>query len=170
MSALANVARRAASSAATTTLARALASARVATSTASAAWTSSARAFGTSAMGGRALGAPARARAARAALAATTALAATASRTNAMRTRARAYARKVVVGAGGKTKTKIKPWSSYKGRFQVTGSGKKILRKRKGKRHCAFAKTPKQRMHLRSTTLVHASLVQNMRKLGFKMR
>ncbi len=167
MSALANVARRAASSAATTTLASALVSARVATSTASAAWTSSARAFGTSAMGGRALGAPARARAA---LAATTALAATASRTNAMRTRARAYARKVVVGAGGKTKTKIKPWSSYKGRFQVTGSGKKILRKRKGKRHCAFAKTPKQRMHLRSTTLVHASLVQNMRKLGFKMR
>ena len=167
MSALANVARRAASSAATTTLARALASARVATSSASAAWTSSARAFGTSAMGGRALGAPARARAA---LAATTATAATASRTNAMRTCARAYARKVVVGAGGKTKTKIKPWSSYKGRFQVTGSGKKILRKRKGKRHCAFAKTPKQRMHLRSTTLVHASLVQNMRKLGFKMR
>ena len=53
--------------------------------------------------------------------------------------------------------------------FQVTASGK-ILRKRKGKRHCAFAKTPKQRMHLRSTTLVHASLVQNMRKLGFKMR
>ena len=159
MSALANVARRAASSAAaaSTTLARALVSARVATSTASAAWTSSARAFGTSAMGGRALGA-------------TTATAATTSRTNAMRTRARAYARKVVVGAGGKTKTKIKPWSSYKGRFQVTGSGKKILRKRKGKRHCAFAKTPKQRMHLRSTTLVHASLVQNMRKLGFKMR
>ena len=44
------------------------------------------------------------------------------------------------------------------------------MRKRKGKRHCAFAKTPKQRMRLRSTTLVHASLVQNMRKLGFKLR
>lgn len=163
MSALANVARRAASSATATTLARAFASARVAPSTASVAWMASARAFGTSAVGGRALGAPARARAA---LTATT----TASWTNVMVTCARAYARKVVVGAGGKTKTKIKPWSSYKGRFQVTGSGKKILRKRKGKRHCAFAKTPKQRMRLRSTTLVHASLVQNMRKLGFKMR
>jgi ribosomal protein L35 len=163
MSALANVARRAASSATATTLARAFSRARAAPSTASVASMASARAFGTSAVGGRALGAPARARAA---LTATT----TASWTNAIVTCARAYARKVVVGAGGKTKTKIKPWSSYKGRFQVTGSGKKILRKRKGKRHCAFAKTPKQRMRLRSTTLVHASLVQNMRKLGFKLR
>jgi len=165
MSALANVARRAASSATATTLARAFSLARAAPSTASVASMASARAFGTSAVGGRALGAPARARAA---LTATT----TASWTNAVdgAACARAYARKVVVGAGGKTKTKIKPWSSYKGRFQVTGSGKKILRKRKGKRHCAFAKTPKQRMRLRSTTLVHASLVQNMRKLGFKLR
>ena len=81
----------------------------------------------------------------------------------------RAYARKVKVGANGKTKVKIKPYSSYKGRFQVTASGK-ILRKRKGKRHCAFAKTPKQRMRLRSSTLVHETLMQPMRKLGFKLR
>ena len=81
----------------------------------------------------------------------------------------RAYARKVKVGANGKTKVKIKPYSSYKGRFQVTASGK-ILRKRKGKRHCAFAKTPKQRMRLRSSTLVHETLLQPMRKLGFKLR
>ena len=81
----------------------------------------------------------------------------------------RAYARKVKVGANGKTRVKIKPYSSYKGRFQVTASGK-ILRKRKGKRHCAFAKTPKQRMRLRSSTLVHETLLQPMRKLGFKLR
>ena len=81
----------------------------------------------------------------------------------------RAYARKVKVGANGKTRVKIKPYSSYKGRFQVTASGK-ILRKRKGKRHCAFAKTPKQRMRLRSSTLVHETLMQPMRKLGFKLR
>ena len=76
--------------------------------------------------------------------------------------------KKVAVGAGGKTKTKIKPYSSYKGRFKLTGSGKKVLRKHKGRRHCAFAKTPKQRRQLRASTLVHESLLQPMRKLAFK--
>ena len=110
----------------------------------------------------------ARAATARAATATATATATARSSIGGVAAR-RAYARKVKVGANGKTKVKIKPYSSYKGRFQVTASGK-ILRKRKGKRHCAFAKTPKQRMRLRSSTLVHETLMQPMRKLGFKLR
>lgn len=66
-------------------------------------------------------------------------------------------------------KTKIKPYSSWKRRFQLTASGK-FIRKQKGKRHKSFGKTPKQRMRLRGTRLVDASLVQPMKKLGFKLR
>eukprot|EP00227_Mantoniella_beaufortii_P015521 CAMPEP_0197577988 /NCGR_PEP_ID=MMETSP1326-20131121/2406_1 /TAXON_ID=1155430 /ORGANISM="Genus nov. species nov., Strain RCC2288" /LENGTH=215 /DNA_ID=CAMNT_0043141133 /DNA_START=89 /DNA_END=736 /DNA_ORIENTATION=+ len=66
-------------------------------------------------------------------------------------------------------KQKIKGYSSWKGRFQITSSGK-YIRKQKGKRHKAFSKTPKQRAQLRSTKLVHKSLVQPMKKLGFKLR
>jgi len=79
----------------------------------------------------------------------------------------RSYAKKVAVGKGGKTRTKIKPYSSYAYRFKLSGSGTKILRKQKGKRHCAFSKTPKRRRMLRKTALVHASLVGPMKKLGF---
>jgi ribosomal protein L35 len=78
--------------------------------------------------------------------------------------------KKVAVGAGGKTKTKIKPYSSYKGRFKLTGSKKKILRKRMGKRHMAFAKSSVQKNRLGSSTLVPATLMQPMRKLAFKRR
>ena len=65
-------------------------------------------------------------------------------------------------------KTKIKPYSSWKRRFQLTAKGN-FVRKQKGKRHKAFSKTPKQRMQLRGTKLVHKTLVQPMRKLGFKL-
>ena len=79
----------------------------------------------------------------------------------------RTYAKKVAVGKGGKTRTKIKPYSSYAYRFKLSGSGTKILRKQKGKRHCAFSKTPKRRRMLRKTATVHATLVGPMKKLGF---
>jgi ribosomal protein L35 len=67
------------------------------------------------------------------------------------------------------SKTKIKPYSSWKGRFQITAKGK-FIRKQKGKRHKSFGKSPKQRMRLRATKLVHKSLVAPMKKLGFKLR
>jgi ribosomal protein L35 len=66
-------------------------------------------------------------------------------------------------------KTKIKPYSSWKRRFQVTASGL-FKRKQKGKRHKAFSKSPAQRMRLRGDRLVHESLVKPMKKLGFKLR
>ena len=64
---------------------------------------------------------------------------------------------------------KIKPYSSWKGRFQITSKGK-FIRKQKGKRHKSFGKSPKQRMRLRATKLVHSSLTGPMKKLGFKLR
>ena len=66
-------------------------------------------------------------------------------------------------------KIKIKPYSSWKRRFQVTASGK-FKRKQKGKRHKAFSKSPAQRMRLRGDRLVHETLVKPMKKLGFKLR
>lgn len=72
-------------------------------------------------------------------------------------------------GIKTKVKTKVKPWSSWKRRFRITSSGA-FQRKQKGKRHKAFSKSPQQRMRLRATRLVHASLVKPMRKLGFKLR
>jgi ribosomal protein L35 len=66
-------------------------------------------------------------------------------------------------------KIKIKPYSSWKRRFQITKSGL-FKRKQKGKRHKAFSKSPAQRMRLRGDRLVHESLVKPMRKLGFKLR
>ncbi|CEF96630.1 Ribosomal protein L35 [Ostreococcus tauri] len=82
--------------------------------------------------------------------------------------RFRTYAKKIAVKKGtGKTSTKIKSYSSYRFRFKMSGSGRKIMRKQKGKRHCAFAKTPKRRRMLRKTTTVDATLVQPMKKLGF---
>ena len=66
-------------------------------------------------------------------------------------------------------KTKIKPYSSWKRRFQVTASGL-FKRKQKGKRHKAFSKSPAQRMRLRGDRLVHETLVKPMKKLGFKLR
>ena len=67
-----------------------------------------------------------------------------------------------------KTRTKIKGYSSWKGRFSVTASGL-FRRKQKGKRHMGFSKTPKQRRQLRGTKLVDKTLEQPMRKLGFSM-
>jgi len=163
---LAAVARRALASARATTsrVVRCAALARARASEPSTGAVEAARAFASTAM---VTTATARATTARATATATAT--ATARSTIAGVAARRAYARKVKVGANGKTRVKIKPYSSYKGRFQVTASGK-ILRKRKGKRHCAFAKTPKQRMRLRSSTLVHETLLQPMRKLGFKLR
>ena len=66
-------------------------------------------------------------------------------------------------------KTKIKGYSSWKRRFQMTATGK-FIRKQKGKRHKSFGKSPKQRMRLRATRLVDASLTKPMKKLGFKLR
>ena len=159
---LAAVARRALASARATTsrVVRCAALARARASEPSTGAVEAARAFASTAMVTRATTRATTARATATATARST-IAGVAAR--------RAYARKVKVGANGKTRVKIKPYSSYKGRFQVTASGK-ILRKRKGKRHCAFAKTPKQRMRLRSSTLVHETLLQPMRKLGFKLR
>ena len=67
-----------------------------------------------------------------------------------------------------KTRTKIKGYSSWKGRFSVTASGL-FRRKQKGKRHMGFSKTPKQRRQLRGTKLVDKTLERPMRKLGFSM-
>jgi len=66
-------------------------------------------------------------------------------------------------------KTKIKPYSSWKARFRATATGK-YARKQKGKRHKASSKTLRQKMLLRATKLVHNSLVQPMKKLGFNLR
>ena len=66
-------------------------------------------------------------------------------------------------------KIKIKPYSSWKRRFQVTASGK-FKRKQKGKRHAGRSKPPAQRMRLRGDRLVHETLVKPMKKLGFKLR
>ena len=65
-------------------------------------------------------------------------------------------------------KTKIKPYSSWKLRFQRTATGK-YARKQKGKRHKAFAKSPSQRMHLRATKLLHQTLQRSMKKLRFRL-
>jgi len=66
-------------------------------------------------------------------------------------------------------KIKIKPYSSWKRRFQVTATGK-FKRKQKGKRHKAFSKSPERRARLRGDRLVHETLVKPMKKLGFKLR
>jgi len=66
-------------------------------------------------------------------------------------------------------RNKIKGYSSWKGRFQKTANGH-FKRQQKGKRHKGFSKTPKQRMQLRASKLVHKSLVQPMKKLNFKAR
>lgn len=66
-------------------------------------------------------------------------------------------------------KIKIKPYSSWKRRFQITKSGL-FKRKQKGKRHKAFSKSPAQRMRLRGDRLVHETLMKPMKKLGFKLR
>ena len=66
-------------------------------------------------------------------------------------------------------KIKIKPYSSWKRRFQVTALGK-FKRKQKGKRHKAFSKSPAQRARLRGDRLVHETLMKPMKKLGFKLR
>eukprot|EP00850_Spirogloea_muscicola_P016860 SM000140S00609 [mRNA] locus=s140:162924:163491:- [translate_table: standard] len=65
------------------------------------------------------------------------------------------------------SKTKIKPYSSYKGRFKLLASGL-FKRWRAGKRHNAKSKTPKQIRQLRRPSTVSPGLAYAMRKLNFR--
>lgn len=67
------------------------------------------------------------------------------------------------------TGCKLKPYSSYKERFKMTGTGK-IRYMRPGAVHKHFNKSRRQNAELSKTKVLYETYAKTMRKLGFKMR
>lgn len=63
---------------------------------------------------------------------------------------------------------KLKPYSSYKERFKLTGTGK-VLFPGLGHVHKRFNKGRQQRLRLSKTKVLHLAYAKTMKRLGFKM-
>ncbi|KAK9804589.1 hypothetical protein WJX73_003635 [Symbiochloris irregularis] len=67
------------------------------------------------------------------------------------------------------TGKKLRPYSSYKERFKMTGEGK-IKRMRPGHRHKRSSKSGRQNLLLKGSAMVFSAVANKMKRLGFDRR